>query len=633
MLKEYQWNSRAVRFGGCIHERLKEFHCAWVPACAWVLLTDSIGYAEGGWRVVTSMRSVADLRVSRSCNETHWYRSVVGTFPPAASLSHLCRRLMPIVLRRPAPMELAELVSGATVKRRLRSKQTIQRRLTKKQPLFGNSLLQSSDPATEAVPDVEEHPIVLERTEPWRPLTENEKNAWNALSPEEKEVCNALSTGCIENLGMGIQTSGAWWTVCVKIVLIQQCWRPRNSCTARPARIVPQCYLVLVTSGQVMEPGAVLQMYNFYLKHPLKEVHVKGTLLVDASSRAAVIRIWRTAPRQELLGNVSASEARQMLQESWFKFYGRPETVMTDPEGWFRERLFREWLASKNVKWDPQLAEAVWRIGILDKVLDVLKNAATRAARRAPEDTSCEALFDDCTEAHNELHRQRGYSPFQLLIGRSPLGLPLDGDKQLVEVSASLTSDCRHRLHTQRECYRAYLDEEMSLQQKRREMHKSRPFRVRSSGEWCWFWRSSAHLHRRTKASRQFKEGAFLGPERVLLQERERKGNDLKYKAVVWVVDGDQLVRCSSTHLRPVSTAEQTLWSLRDGEAQTSQQVVQELPNRNFVDLVGQPSPVEEDFEEPMNVATSDNELHEDFFSGEEFASAPDIQRCQKIRR
>ena len=193
--------------------------------------------------------------------------------------------------------------------------------------------------------------------------------------------------------------------------------------------------------------------------------------------------------------------------------------------------MFRERLASKNAKWDLQPAEAAWRIGILDKVLDVLKNAATRAARRAPEDTSCEALFDDCTEAHDELHRRRGYSPFQLLIGRSPPGLPLDGDKQLGEESASLTSDGRHRLHIQRECYRAFLDEDMSLQQKRREMHKSRPFRVWSSGEWCWFWRSRAHLHRRTKASRQFKEGAFLGPARVLLQERERKGDDLKYKS------------------------------------------------------------------------------------------------------
>ena len=55
---EIPWNSRAVRFGDCIHERLKGFHCAWVPACAWGLRTDSIGHAEGGWRVVTSMRSV-----------------------------------------------------------------------------------------------------------------------------------------------------------------------------------------------------------------------------------------------------------------------------------------------------------------------------------------------------------------------------------------------------------------------------------------------------------------------------------------------------------------------------------------------------------------------------------------------
>ena len=259
------------------------------------------------------------------------------------------------------------------------------------------------------------------------------------------------------------------------------------------------------------------------------------------------------------LGTIEMCQRRK--QDKCYKNRGSSftdvqKTVMTDPEGCFRERLFREWLASKNVKWDPQPAEAAWRIGNLDKVLDVLKKAATRAARRAPEDTSCEALFDGCTEAHNELHRRRGYSPFQLLIGRSPPGLPLDGDKQLGEVSASLTSDGRYRLHIQRECYRAYLDEEMSLQQRRREMHKSRPFRVWSSGEWCWFWRSRAHLHRRTKASRQFKEGAFLGPERVFLQERERKRDDLKYKAVVWIVDGDQLVRCSSTHLRPVSTAE-----------------------------------------------------------------------------
>ena len=54
---------------------------------------------------------------------------------------------------------------------------------------------------------------------------------------------------------------------------------------------------------------------------------------------------------------------------------------------------------------------------------------------------------------------------------------------------------------------------------------------------------------------------------------------------------------------------------------------------RNFVDLVGQPSPIEEDFEEPMNVASSDEELHEDFLSGEELASAPDDSEVPKDPR
>ena len=55
---EIPWNSRAVRFGGCIHERLKGFHCAWVPACAWGLRTDSSGYADDEPRPVGRPKKV-----------------------------------------------------------------------------------------------------------------------------------------------------------------------------------------------------------------------------------------------------------------------------------------------------------------------------------------------------------------------------------------------------------------------------------------------------------------------------------------------------------------------------------------------------------------------------------------------
>ena len=42
------------------------------------------------------------------------------------------------------------------------------------------------------------------------------------------------------------------------------------------------------------------------------------------------------------------------------------------------------------------------------------------------------------------------------------------------------------------------------------------------------------------------------------------------------------------------------------------------------------PHQFEEDFEEPMNVASSDDELHEDFLSDKEFASAPDDSEVPK---
>ena len=85
---------------------------------------------------------------------------------------------MPAIRRRPTPMELAELLAGATVRRRL------PRRLTGKQPPPSGNRPQSA----ETVPEMEELPIMPTETEPWRPLTETEKTAWDALSLAEREV-------------------------------------------------------------------------------------------------------------------------------------------------------------------------------------------------------------------------------------------------------------------------------------------------------------------------------------------------------------------------------------------------------------------------------------------------------------
>ena len=113
---------------------------------------------------------------------------------------------------------------------------------------------------------MEEHPVVPERTEPWRPLNEDEKNAWDALSPEEREVCDALVHRLHRELGHSdirgmvdsLRQNHAHPTVLAAAKLMQ--------CTAcqESARLLSRS----VSSGKVMEPGAVLQMDNFLQEAP-----------------------------------------------------------------------------------------------------------------------------------------------------------------------------------------------------------------------------------------------------------------------------------------------------------------------------------------------------------------------------
>ena len=159
-----------------------------------------------------------------------------------------------------------------------------------------------------------------------------------------------------------------------------------------------------------------------------------------------------------------------------------------------------------------------------------------------------------CCEAHNDLHRPRGSSPLQLLIGRTPKGVGLEAERSLGQRSAEITDAVeRSRLEVKTECYKAYVEEELSIQQNRKALHQTRKWRSWASGEWCWYWRSSTADRKRTP-----KAGVFRGPARVLMQERDVTAEGSKLRGVVWVADGASMVRVSPSHLRTLSDAEKT---------------------------------------------------------------------------
>ena len=99
-------------------------------------------------------------------------------------------------------------------------------------------------------------------------------------------------------------------------------------------------------------------------------------------------------------------------------------------------------------------------------------------------------------------------------------------------------------LRVKEESHKAYSEEELSLRKHRKEIHQAEPWRLWAAGEWCWCWRSGKH-----KGSRM-KGGVFLGPARVLIQERETTAEGVCMKGIVWITEGTSLVRCAVQHLR-----------------------------------------------------------------------------------
>ena len=83
-----------------------------------------------------------------------------------------------------------------------------------------------------------------------------------------------------------------------------------------------------------------------------------------------------------------------------------------------------------------------------------------------------------CCEALNDLSRTRVSSPLQLLIGRMPKGFGLEA-REIGQRSAELTDVVeKSRLEVKTECYKAYLEEELSLQQSRKALHQARIWRA-----------------------------------------------------------------------------------------------------------------------------------------------------------
>ena len=70
-----------------------------------------------------------------------------------------------------------------------------------------------------------------------------------------------------------------------------------------------------------------------------------------------------------------------------------------------------------------------------------MKQSAIRVARRTPDSVTIQQVFDECTTAHNDKHRNRGFSPWQLLLGKTPTDKSVCENPDLAQCSVEVVDE------------------------------------------------------------------------------------------------------------------------------------------------------------------------------------------------
>ena len=260
--------------------------------------------------------------------------------------------------------------------------------------------------------------------------------------------------------------------------------RAKKSSAAAPVKKVRDGDIIQSLLECHMNHAPVIKLIRFEWKHPVLNQHVLGTITVDAGSRAASVTIQRVVDTEHGLCNVTSEIMLSTVLNHWIKHYGKPNIIRTDPERPFRDQGFRRGVAAKRIRLDIGPGNASWKTSVLKKTLDTIKQAAIRVARRTSDSATIEEIFDECTAAHNNLHRNRGFSAWQLLLGKTPSDKSMCGSPDLAQCSVEVVDEAaKQRLQAKEESYKAYIEEELSLRKRRKEIHQARPWRHWAAGE------------------------------------------------------------------------------------------------------------------------------------------------------
>ena len=406
---EQMWGSTSLCRGGVFFELIEQFHSGRTPGCQWSSLADGM-LSSKSWFFICSHRRWSDLLCSRRCLLDHSHQT----------LEKETLRYTPQLVKTVAKEIMKEESS-----KQIRSQTCCSVTIDSKNHLVAPAV------------STDDYPVIQEDAH--RRLSEEELRASDLLTEEERETARTIVSRLHVELGHS-DPRGMIGSLRRKHAHRHTIATARKfSCSAcgesQRRRLRP------VAARILHEPGTCLQVDQFEWKHPVLNLHELGTIMVDAGSRAASVTIHRVMDVEHGLGNVTGDIMLATLLNHWVKYYGKPDIVRTDPERAFRDQGFRRGLAAKSMRLDIDPGDASWKTGVLGKTLDTIKQSATRVARTTPDSVTIQEVVDECTTAHNDLHRNRGFSPWQLLLGKTPTDKSVCENPDLAQCSVEVVDE------------------------------------------------------------------------------------------------------------------------------------------------------------------------------------------------
>ena len=139
-------------------------------------------------------------------------------------------------------------------------------------------------------------------------------------------------------------------------------------------------------------------------------------VMIGEGSRFRMARVIATGK-----GNTAKWEImKRTLEEKWVSIFGFPKVLRVDPAGPWRSKAAMSYADDKHIDLAAIPAEAHHQIGIVEGAIKNLKGMLDALTASFPS-AGVEELLAKSIWVYNNMETERGFSPFQRMLGKVPV--------------------------------------------------------------------------------------------------------------------------------------------------------------------------------------------------------------------